>query len=70
MSRFEYLQYGHLTEHVRGEDLPQSKLDDGKVRSIRSRYGPRTARELAAEYGVHIRTIEDVVSWKNWRHVR
>jgi len=45
------------------------KLSAGQVAEIRAnRYG-LTAKRLAEQYGVHIRTIENIRSYWSWRHV-
>lgn len=51
----------------RGEELPHSKLTSEKVRKIRmdAEQGI-TAKSQASEYGVHIRTIEAIRSYKTW----
>jgi predicted DNA-binding protein (UPF0251 family) len=54
----------------RGEQLPQARLTADDVRAIRASYGPRTAQELASHYRVHRRTIEKIVRWETWSHVR
>ena len=71
-------QYGDV---LRGSDLPQAKLNDAlvrrireeharaqdEIRAIKARYSPKA---LAREYGVTMRTIEAVISYQTWRHVR
>lgn len=54
----------------RGLGIHTARLDEQAVRDIRSRYGPATCKQLAKEYGVHYRTIEKVVSFETWAHVR
>lgn len=53
-----------------GEGVGSAVLTEDQVRAIRSRYQPRvvTARQLATEYGVHFRTIEDIIKRKTWVH--
>ena len=60
----------------RGNDLPQSKLNEKLVTQIRQRHkrareiaAANTAKALAKEYGVHHRTIEKVLSGESWRYV-
>ena len=53
----------------RGTDLPQSKLNPELVRQIRRNPNGWTAKRWAEELGVHVRTVEAVQSYKNWRHV-
>jgi len=69
------------TEFVaRGQDLPQTKLLDMDVISIRSARRQRLAllahikanlsnEALARQYGVHVRTIEKVLSNESWCHL-
>lgn len=73
----------HGTLHAtarRGEALPWSKLTESQVREIRhlDEYRLRQIAELNAElsrpaiarkFGVHVRTIEKVLSYSSWRHV-
>jgi hypothetical protein len=55
---------------ARGSALPHAPFADADIRAIRAnRYG-RTARELAAVYGVHYRTIEKIRSRETWAHVK
>lgn len=79
MTRDEYLTRTHEFAK-RGVDLPQSKLLPLEVVAIREAAVRREAmrREitealsnaaLAAKYGVHVRTIEKVLSYEGWRHV-
>lgn len=71
MKRFEYLQRARELA-ARGQELPQTKLLDMDVISIRSAARQRESlrkhikenlsnEALARQYGVHIRTIEKVV---------
>ena len=54
-----------------GEDMPQSKLTDDKVRQIRERYGAgETQKVLSEAFGVAEPTISDVVRRKVWKHVK
>ena len=69
------------TEFVaRGQDLPQTKLLDMDVISIRSARRQRLAllahikanlsnEALARQYGVHVRTIEKSLSNESWCHL-
>ena len=54
----------------RGNDLPHAKLDPELVRQIRANRNGWTAKRWAQHLGVHLRTVEAVRSYKNWRHVR
>lgn len=64
----------------RGQDLPQAKLLDLDVVTIRSAARQREAlrqhirdnlsnEALARQFGVHVRTIEKVLSAESWGHV-
>lgn len=64
----------------RGQELPHTKLLDMEVHSIKSAARQReklrayikdnlSNAALAAQYGVHIRTIEKIVQHESWSHV-
>lgn len=56
----------------KGEQLPQAILTEDIVRNIRRVYRFRKhpyLRELAAQYGVAIETIGQVVRKDRWKHV-
>lgn len=79
LSRQEYLS--RRTEFApRGQELPQTKLLALDIVSIRSAARQREnlrqhIREnlsndaLANQFGVHVRTIEKVLSYETWGHV-
>lgn len=80
MKRAEYLQRSREFAK-RGSDLPQTKLNEKLVRQIRKEHAEAlrriaeirrqsTANVLASRYGVHVRTVEKVLSYETWRHVR
>lgn len=69
MSRFAYQQFGAKAGAVRGERLPHAKLTEDAVRAIRANVQGKTAKELAAQFGVHIRTIEKVRHFETWGHI-
>lgn len=61
----------------RGNDLPQSKLNEKLVKQIRSDYQQAreeilflqknySAKALAKKYGVHVRTMEKMLSGETW----
>jgi plasmid maintenance system antidote protein VapI len=65
---------------LRGQDLPQAKLLDIDVHSIKSAVRQReqlrkhiadnlSNKALAKIYGVHYRTIEKIVQCTTWSHV-
>lgn len=53
----------------RGEARPNARLTEAKVRDIRRNVHGLTAKQWAERLGVHIRTVEAVRSYSNWRHV-
>ena len=64
----------------RGFELPQSKLNESLVKRIREEYEVArkererlqreySAKGLAKKYGVHIRTMEKMLSGETWGHV-
>jgi hypothetical protein len=79
MSRAEYQQ--RRTEfQPRGQDLPQSKLLDLQVIDIRSAKRQREAllkhirdnlsnAALCKRYGIHIRTLEKIITRETWSHL-
>jgi hypothetical protein len=65
---------------LRGDQLPQSKLNEKLVRKIRQEREEAMiqreklnkkihAVELAKEYNVHVRTIEKVLAGYSWTHI-
>lgn len=69
MTRHEYQLWGAKAAAIRGEALPQSRLNIDSVRAIRRNVHGKTAKQLAAEYGVHIRTIDKVRDGRSWAGV-
>ena len=67
------------THAKRGTDLPQSRLTDDDVRTIRALIEHRadllrqakqlTNKRIADKYGVHFRTIDRISSGETWGHV-
>lgn len=64
----------------RGMDLPQAKLLDIEIGAIRSAAKQRenlrkhirenlSNEALARQYGVHVRTIEKILSYESWSHL-
>lgn len=68
LSRSEYITRAREFA-ARGEALPQSRLNADAVKEIRANVRGKTAKALAAEYGVHYRTIEKVQYFETWSHV-
>lgn len=70
--------YGHAR---RGMELGQSKLNDDLVRKIRAEHAAKeelkrvldanfSAEAFAKRYGVHKNTIDKVLTYATWRHVK
>jgi hypothetical protein len=60
--------------HLRGSSHGMSKLSEADVLAIRASYVKRGlpgkhAPQLAAEYGVSVPTIYDIVHGRHWRHL-
>ena len=79
MNRDDYLMRAHELA-PRGQALPQSKLSDAQVMEIRSAQEKRedlrahirdslSNEALAARMGVHVRTVEKVLSRETWAHL-
>lgn len=78
-SRDEYLLAASAFV-LRGEELPQAKLNAELVQEIRSARRQREAlrkhiadnlsnEALAKKYGVHVRTIEKAITNETWSHL-
>ena len=70
MNRFDYEQWWAKANALRGEELPQARLTEEKVKAIRENRKGQTAKQLSAVFGVHYRTIEKVRSGETWSHVK
>ena len=68
MDRHTYAQWGARATAKRGTELPQARLTPEAVREIRANRQGLTAAQLAAQYGVHYRTIEKVRAYETWSH--
>jgi hypothetical protein len=55
-----------------GENHMNSVLNDDAVRDIRASYKPRvySCQKLADKYGVNRKTVDAVVKFKTWAHVK
>jgi hypothetical protein len=70
IDRREYL-VNAMQYAKRGNELAHAKLNPESVRQIRIEAEQGiTAKCQASEYGVHIRTIEAIRSYKTWQSVR
>lgn len=58
----------HGTDPI-GERNPRAIIDADAVSAIRSRYRHGDTPRLAAEYGVSVSTIRDIVKGRSWKHV-
>jgi len=79
MNRHEYQQRA-MELAPRGQDLPQSKLLEIDVISIRSAARQRESlrkhiagnlsnQALAKQYGTHVRNIEKIITRQTWSHL-
>ena len=79
MDRHTYAQQARQNA-LRGQELPHSKLLDMDVIDIRSAHRQRiklldyirnnlSNEALAKKHGVHVRSIEKIVSYETWGHV-
>lgn len=61
----------HLINPLKGENHPNSKLNDIKVRTIRERYktGLYTLLDLSNEFNVSLVLISLIIRRKSWKHV-
>lgn len=71
---------GSYGKAMRGNELPQAKLtpllvieirrrNEEKQRRIAELNAKYSAKAMAADLGVHVRTIEKVLRYESWRHV-
>lgn len=49
---------------MQGERNPHARLSDADVQCIRTLYGERSARQIAAEYGIARGTVYQIQSWR------
>jgi hypothetical protein len=79
LERGEYLSRSREFA-LRGQELPHAKLLDLQVIDIRSAKRQRDAllkhirdnlsnAALCAKYGIHIRTLEKIISRETWSHL-
>lgn len=70
----------HFLKFKRGDELPQSKMNEESVREARKIYEESreaikklndefSANGLAKRYGVHVRTMERILRYETWSHV-
>lgn len=57
--------------HVVGENSPRAKLTEAQARSIANDYlvNNKTQHELAADYGVDIITVNNILNGATWKHL-
>lgn len=57
--------------HLRGSQHYSSKLTEEDVKAIKAGYipGTTTYKGLAAEYGVTVQAIAQIITGKTWKHV-
>lgn len=69
----------HRLKCKRGTELPQSKLTEAQAIEIRALHAAKgvaikalndnfSAKALAANYGVHVRTVEKILQRAAWIH--
>lgn len=71
LERGEYLSRARSMA-LRGQELPQTKLLDLDIVSIRSAAKQRenlSNEALAKQFGVHVRTIEKALSYETGSHI-
>ena len=66
MNRREYLNGGSYLSALRGNDLPQAKLNEEIVGEIRKNIKGLTMKQMAEKYGVHKNTIQSVIYRRTW----
>ncbi len=69
MTREEYLMVAHQLT-TRGTDRHNAVLNEDRVRAIRVNRHGWTTKRWAAEFGCHYRTVEKVLAFETWAHVR
>lgn len=66
-NRADSIAHGTL---ARGEDFPQAKLTDDKVRMLRARNAAgESPKALAKEFGIHKRNVFRVLNRDTWKHI-
>lgn len=61
---------GTIKERARGEQVAGAKLSVADVREIRHRYDSGESKHaLAAEFGIHERTVRKIAKRQKWKHV-
>jgi len=69
MNREDYRLFGAQACNKRGEQVHTAKMDAEKVRYVRRNPKGMTAKQLAAQFGVHYRTIEKIQYRETWENV-
>ena len=59
---------GNGTEAI-GERNPAARLKEVEVRAIRSLADTMSKKELAAQFSIDRRSVQDIISRSTWRHV-
>lgn len=75
-ANLEYVTHGDNVRHAFATGLMKvgsqrsfAKLDEAKVRAIRSLQGTMPLRGIGEEFGVSQKTIADILARKSWKHV-
>lgn len=69
MKRHEWLTYGSRFTAVRGERHYSARLTAEQALHIKRNPTGKTCRQLAELYGVHVSTVKNIWSGRNWSHV-
>ena len=63
----------HVEKKIRGTEsfpYPNAKLTVSDVKAIRKNEENLTSWELACDYGVETRAIDDLIKFKTWKHIK
>jgi HNH endonuclease/NUMOD4 motif len=78
LSNLEYVTRGGNQRHayliglkvaIKGERNPASRLSEGDVKTIRSLGGIMAKRAIARKFGIHPKTVRDILCRKIWKHI-
>lgn len=59
-----------LIRHAVGEEIPTTRLNPGKVHTIRKLLKTHSQAEIARMYGVHQSSISDIATKVTWKHLQ
>ncbi len=79
-AQLNQMKLGDTRTMSRGTGHHMARLDDEKVREIRSLYGPNPKRQnhrlgmtvlqISARFGVAPGTVQAILNGRTWRHVK